>query len=381
MQKILVIDDEPTVRELIHFSLRSKGFIVMETDNGDAGIQLARSHVPDLILLDVFLPKLDGFEVLARLRKDSATAVIPCILMTGQPDSAGMRQGMSLGADDYLAKPFTVEELVSAVEARFKKQDVLRQQVERKLADLRSNISLALPHELFTPLSGIIGFAEIISTEATSLQPNEIAEIGRSIHLSAKRLYRLVENFLIYAQIELLAIDPQKVASIRQGHTAVSHEIIENRSRLCAQTFNRLEDLVVEVSPGPACISEEYLSKIVDELIENAFKFCEAGTPIKVISKPDENGLTFMVCDRGHGMNPEHIANIGAYMQFERRFYEQQGSGLGLTIAKRLAELHGGNLSLQSTVGKGTMVSVSIPHKSDRPADEPSPPSDTVNNL
>jgi two-component system, sensor histidine kinase and response regulator len=381
MQKILVIDDEPTVRQLIHASLRSRGFLVMETDNGETGIQLARSHMPDLILLDVVLPDTDGFEVLAKLRKDSATAVIPCILMTGQPDSASMRQGMALGADDYLAKPFMVEELVSAVEARFKKQEVLRQQVERKLADLRSNISLALPHELFTPLSGIIGFAEIISTEATSLQPNEIAEIGRSIHLSAKRLYRLVENFLIYAQIELLAVDPQKVASIRQGHTAVSHEVIENRSRQCAQAFSRPEDLVVEATPGPASISEEYLSKIIDELIENAFKFCDAGTPIKVISKADDQGLTFMVCDRGHGMTPEHIANIGAYMQFERRFYEQQGSGLGLTIAKRLAELHGGSLALQSTVGKGTVVTVSIPHKSDGPTGTDASPAGPVNNL
>ena len=361
MHKILVIDDELPLRQLIFAALQPKGYAMVEAENGCLGVQMARSHLPDLILCDVMMPRMDGYATLETLRQDPATAVIPCILMTGRPDSAGMRQGMTLGADDYLPKPFTIDELESAVAARLKKQQTIRQVAEKKLADLRSNISLALPHELFTPLSGIIGFAEIISSEPNNLQPSEISEIGRAIHQSAKRLYRLVENFLIYAQIELLAGDPQKVEALRQSQTGFVAEVLESRARQQAQEANRVADLVLALVPGSAAILEEYLKKIVDELLDNAFKFSEAGTPVQVTSLLTPEGYCISLSDHGHGMSQQHIANVGAYMQFERKFYEQQGSGLGLSISKRLAEIHGGTLSIQSVAGSGTTVTVTLP--------------------
>src|SRR6185295_11786481 len=160
------------------------------------------------ILCDVFMEGGDGYSVLQALRTDSSTAAIPFILMTGQANPAGMRQGMQMGADDYLPKPFTMQELLAAVEVRFRKQAMLQQEAERKLADLRSSITLALPHELRTPLNGIIGFGEILTAEAATLLPDEIADMGKSIHQSGKQLERLIEQFLIYAQIELIAADP-----------------------------------------------------------------------------------------------------------------------------------------------------------------------------
>ncbi len=361
MYKILVIDDEPPLRQLIVAALQPKGYALLEAENGVVGAQMARTHLPDLILCDVMMPKLDGYGTLEALRQDPSTAIIPCILMTGRPDSAGMRQGMSLGADDYLPKPFTIDELEAAVAARLKKQQTLRQVAEKKLADLRSNISLALPHELFTPLSGIIGFAEIISTDSGNLQPGEIAEIGRAIHQSAKRLYRLIENFLIYAQIELLAGDPQKVEALRQSQTSAVGEVLDLRARQQAQEANRAADLVVELVPGSVAMLEEYLKKIVDELLDNAFKFSEPGTPVRISSSASPTEYTISISDRGHGMSQQHIANVGAYMQFERKFYEQQGSGLGLAISKRLAEIHGGSLNIQSTPGTGTTVTIVVP--------------------
>lgn len=363
METILVIDDEAPLRQLIMAALRHKGFNLLEAENGNVGVQLAKAQLPDLILCDVMMPKMDGYATLHALRQDTLTAAIPCILMTGRPDSAGMRQGMTMGADDYLAKPFTIDELQNSVEARLRKQKALKELAEKKLADLRSSISLALPHELFTPLSGIIGFAEIISMDSTSLQPNEIAEIGRAIHVSAKRLYRLIENFLIYAQIELLSADPQKMSALRGSQTGNPHEVISNRAKSLAEQAGRLNDLQLEVRPGVACILEEYLTKIVDELIDNAFKFSETGAPVNVQSEAVAEGFRITIADRGHGMTSQHLASIGAYMQFERKFYEQQGSGLGLAIAKRLTEIHGGVLDIQSTPGVGTTLVVTLPVK------------------
>jgi two-component system, sensor histidine kinase and response regulator len=361
MQKILVIDDEEPLRKLIRMALAKQGFEVLEADNGDVGILLAKNHLPSLILCDVRMAKVDGYMTLNVLRKDPATAAIPFILMTGRPDSAGMRQGMIQGADDYLPKPFTVPELVAAVEARLKKHEAVRQQVEQKLADLRANITLALPHELFTPLSGIIGFAEIITMEAKTLKPQEILEMGQAIQTSANRLHRLIENFLLFAQIELVMSDAMSLENLRNNVTPRTAEVLEEEARNTARKAGRQDDLVLHLLPAAACILQEYLSKIIAELLDNAFKFSKPGTPVEVISGPHPSGFQLTVKDTGFGMTPKQIADIGAYMQFERKLLEQQGSGLGLAIAKRFSELHSGTFSIQSQPGQGTSVSIHLP--------------------
>src|SRR5215472_5089530 len=219
MKKILIIDDEEWLREMMLLALRQRGFDVVEAENGEKGIELARKELPDLILCDVNMDKVDGYLTLSSLRSEPATASIPFILMTGLADQAGMRHGMELGADDYLPKPFTIEALYAAVDARLKKAKAIREEAERKLADLRDNISMMLPHELRTPLNGILAYGEILSTDAQTLPVQEIAEMGQVIHESGRRLERLIENFLIYAQIELLGTDPQKLSALRKKQT------------------------------------------------------------------------------------------------------------------------------------------------------------------
>src|SRR3982751_950985 len=173
MKKILVIDDEEWLREMVHLALTQKGYEVVEAGNGAIGIEVARKEVPDLILCDVNMDKVDGYLTLSSLRSEPITAAIPFILMTGLADQAGMRHGMELGADDYLPKPFTIEALYAAVEARLKKAKTVREEAERKLADLRDNISMMLPHELRTPFNGILAYGEILVAEAGTLPPTE----------------------------------------------------------------------------------------------------------------------------------------------------------------------------------------------------------------
>ncbi len=361
MRTVLIIDDEEVMRALLRATLDASNYQVLEAEDGELGVQLARSHLPDLILCDIAMPKLDGFRTLEALRLDPATAMIPIILMTGMPDNAGMRQGMVLGADDYLPKPFTMEELLAAVGARFKKHQIIQQQAERKLDVLRSNISLALPHELYTPLSGITGLAQILEQDSASLSPSDVKEIGASIQASAKRLLRLIKNFLIYAQIELLAVDPAKVEALRPSEPIPLDEVVKNCALQAAQRAGRQDDLCLEVQSGHVQVKEEYLKKIAEELLENAFKFSAPGAPVRVRTQHTPQTLTLVISDRGRGMTPADISNVGAYMQFERKIYEQQGSGMGLAVAKRLAELHGGELSIQSVPDLGTTVTISLP--------------------
>jgi two-component system, sensor histidine kinase and response regulator len=361
MKKILVIDDEEWLREMMLLALRQRGFEVIEAENGEKGIEIARKEVPDLILCDVNMDKVDGYLTLSSLRSEPITASIPFILMTGLADQAGMRHGMELGADDYLPKPFTIEALYAAVDARLKKAKTVREEAERKLADLRDNISMMLPHELRTPLNGILAYGEILVADAETITPKDIAEMGQVIHDSGKRLERLIENFLIYAQLELLNSDPQYLQTLLRKNTPRPASLIEQDAREQAELARRPNDLRLELTEAPLPISDEYLSKVVEELVQNAFKFSSVNTPVVVKLVEADNAVTLSVLDTGRGFSTEHISKVGAYMQFDRKLHEQQGLGLGLTIVRRLSEIHGGTLTILSEKGSGTVVSIKFP--------------------
>ena len=368
MKKILVIDDEEWLREMIRLALKQKGFDVIEAINGADGIEQARKELPDLILCDINMEKVDGYLTLASLRNEAPTAAIPFILMTGLADNAGMRHGMELGADDYLPKPFTTDALYAAVDARLKKAQTVRDEAERKLASLRDNISLMLPHELRTPLNGILAYGEMLATDTATLKATEVAEMGHVIHQSGRRLERLIENFLIYAQLELVASDPKNINALRMGQTEHPVPLIEKNITTLATQINRSADLTLELSDVSVPMAEEYLAKIVDELVQNAFKFSKPGTPVRIKLEDAFNLVILSISDQGSGFSTEQIARIGAYMQFDRRMHEQQGLGLGLTIAKRLVALHGGTLSIESTKDHGATIIAKLPKT--RPAEQ-----------
>ena len=360
MTRILVIEDEEALRETIILILRSNGFDATSAMNGSEGLELARTSLPDLIVCDIRMELVNGYQMLEAIRNDSVTATIPFILMTSNADLEGMRQGMELGADDYLPKPFSPSELVSAVNARLKKHRLMVEKAETKLQELRSRMSTAIPHELRTPLNGILGFADIMRKDYANLQPLEIAKMSERIYRNGKRLLRLVENYLIFAQMGSQTIDDHQQELLRLSSTDVL-STVEELAREKALENGRADDLDLHVTPGSVAMSPQYFAKIVEEIGDNAFRYSAKGTPVYFGTVTEDDWLMFMVIDHGRGMKLDQIENIGAYVQFDRKVYEQQGSGLGLTVAKRLIAMHGGSLSIQSDYGHGTTVTVRLP--------------------
>jgi signal transduction histidine kinase len=361
MTKILVIEDErPLLHEVMDL-LGFEGYDVVGASDGVEGVRAAQQHLPDLIVSDILMPRLDGYGVLLQLRHDPATSSIPFIFLTAKASREDWRFGMEQGADDYLTKPFTSDELLKAITTRLQKHEEARQKYNNELDELRSYMITTLPHELRTPLVGILGFGEYLSYNSEVLPPSEVAKIAGMIVASGQRLNRLVENYLLYAQLEVLRTDPAHTAELRELIQADPGAIIAATAHLKARHWSRETDLVVETHNEPVMVSYDGIRKIAEELIDNAFKFSEAGEPVKVITSTDMNHYCLQVINRGRGLTPQQIQQIGAYAQFDRKLHEQQGSGLGLALAMRIAELHCGRITIESEPGGETCVLVELP--------------------
>lgn len=368
MKKILVVEDAQALRRDIMEMLGYEGYDVQGAENGLVGVECARGYNPDLIICDIMMPGLDGFGVLNELRKEAATATIPFIFLTARTERGDVRQGMEMGADDYLTKPFTAAELLKTVNARLHKHEIVQEKAEHKMTELRGNLMMALPHELRTPLNVIMGFSDLLMLDADTMEPARVVDVARYINNSAMRLYRLVENYLLYMQLQVLSFNrEQRQRILSAGTTGNIKDVIEEQSRLRARdphppTQARVDDLQVNAEAAPALkIAEEYVRKIMEELIDNACKFSSPGTPIAVTGERRDHHYAISVRDEGEGMTLDQIDSIGAYMQFERRIREQQGAGLGLIISKQLADLHDGTFTISSTPGKGTTVTITLP--------------------
>lgn len=360
MKTILVIEDEPTIREIITEFLEDVDFKVISAENGARGIELAVAHTPDLILCDIMMPELDGYGVLAQLRSQPQMTTVPFVFLSAKADKPDMRQGMELGADDYVTKPFTRAELLNAVHSRLDKQATVSEHYRHKLDDLRNSISYSLPHELLTPLNGVAGLSDYLKEAHNTIKPDEILEVADLIHRSAKRLTRVVQNTLLYARLHLLTQEAEKPHEYLSDCLEQPDAVITKAAQTTAAA-DRSADLTLQLNPVPVRISEPNLTKIVEELVDNACKFSEPGTPIQVSSQLQDDRFILEVLDQGRGMTPAQVADVGAYVQFERKFYEQQGSGLGLAIVRQLVQIYSGDLAIESAPNHHTLVRISLP--------------------
>ncbi|MEG4200704.1 response regulator [Microcoleus sp. Pol12A5] len=361
MAKILVIEDEEAIRENILELLEAENFEGIGAINGKVGIKLAIEQIPDLILCDMMMPEVDGHGVIKALRSEPLTATIPFIFLTAKADKVDVRTGMELGADDYITKPCTPQELLNAIAIRLEKQKTISRQSQKTLDELRTNISMSLPHELRTPLNAILGFSELILSEYKVLEESDILEMIGQIQISGHRLYRLIQNFLLYAELEIAATNPELLKEMRNSEFSCVKSLLSQKARQQAKHANRTDDLQLNLQDASVAMDSVRLAKIVEELLDNAFKFSLEGTPVLLSTFVENQTFILSVKDQGRGMTADQIAQLEAYRQFDRKLYQQAGLGLGLAIVQRLAELHGGEFKIESLPQQETIVCVSLP--------------------
>jgi len=363
MDTILIVEDEVHLLEDISDLLGFEGYTTLAARNGEEGVALARAHLPDLIVSDIMMPVLDGYGMLRALRADPHTARIPLIFLTARAEREDIRHGMELGADDYLIKPFTYDELLNAVHARLSRQDVLVRDVEERVDSLRGNILYMLPHELRTPLTGILGYAELLRGHTGPMDEALAREIGDTLYGTASRLRNLIEDFLVYAQTEIIAIDPARLEELRRMTITQPRVEIAAHAKRRAVMVGRDADLRLALQDADVTgvhVTSENLRKIIEGLLDYAFRTSAPGTPVDVETDINRETYHLVVRDRGLGLTAEQIARLGTEQPFEAYLGEGEGAFLGLILARRIVELHGGSLHISSRPGEETTVYVTL---------------------
>ncbi|MDZ4672126.1 MAG: response regulator [Phototrophicales bacterium] len=361
MTKILVIEDADTLRNDVVEMLSFEGYTVFDAENGLIGVEKALAELPDLIICDIMMPELDGYGVLERLRKEAKTATIPFIFMTARTERSDIRTGMIQGADDYLTKPFNSDELISTINTRLTKQQVHEMVTEEKFQQLRESISTSLPHELRTPLNAIMGFSDMLMLQADKLPPDQVIEYAQHISNATQRLYRLVENYLSYVRAQVLRTNTQEIHALQWNVTPHPTSLIEFQAHNKSQIHKREADLHLDLKINAIVqMSENDLNKVLEEAIDNAFKFSKEGTPIVIKTSLEDDYFTISIEDKGRGMSAEQIQSIGAYIQFDRWLHEQQGNGLGLVIIREFMALYNGLLEIDSKSSQGTNLRLKL---------------------
>jgi signal transduction histidine kinase len=348
---ILIVDDEPAIRLGLAATIKRYGYNVVTAVNGDDGFIKARQSMPDLILSDVMMPDLNGFEMKQQMSVDPLLASIPFIFLTARTGNEDRVAGIRNGADDYVTKPFVTEELMVRIEAVLRRvkteQERGREQVKQSARDemekLRREVLQNFSHELRTPLGNVMMSLDVVVNNKFKTQ-EEQQEFLRIAHSSADRLETVVADIILLSDI-----DQNNLNLMRQTIDVEHHILAPIKRRLTrydVKGLNFVHDIDLNgVIKAPR---REFIQSLV-HLADNAFKFSPQRGSVKLVVKPSENGGAIItIQDEGKGIPVDLREKV-----FER-FYqisqgdgrEFQGLGVGLTIARAVFSGLGGEVKI-----------------------------------
>jgi two-component system sensor histidine kinase/response regulator len=353
---ILIIEDDEPIRTGLVLLLELNGHSVMAAADGPEAIKLAERG-PNFIFCDIGMPGMDGYQVFEEIQKLPQCRGIPFVFLTAKADRAAQRHGMTLGADDFVTKPFTEQEIFAVIEARIRRQKPLRARIEALVAERCREAGAEWSHELMTPLTGVLGGLELIESEIDSVKPDELKDLLAIIRGGAERQYQLSKKIIIYFELERLKMSPAAYTARCDASVAIAGGV-----SAVVQRFKRGSDLTVSLAEGTVALDGAHLSAAIAELVTNAFIFSKPGAPVTVTGVAHPGRYRIEVADLGPGMSPEQCARVGAFQQFDRARQNQQGLGLGLAIVRAAAEIAGGQFLAQAGAdGRGLHVTLDLP--------------------
>jgi signal transduction histidine kinase len=316
--------------------------------------------VPDAIICDISMPELDGYEVLQILRGYPQTATIPFIFLTARAAHKYQRQGMELGADDYLVKPFTKNELLAAVRARLDRRNTYF----RELEGAKKALMHAIKHELRTPLTGILVANDLIEQNINTMDPQYLQSLTQIIRSGSQRLQHVVEQIVWKLQLDTGGLTPDLVAE--KGYVLLLSDLIHLAIGSARKYALNNSNLPIEFNDADCMVSvfciRDALKVAFAEIIVNALMFSNPEGVVSITAKQSDGYIAVTITDQGRGIPAPLIEGaFEPFTQLNRDTFEQQGIGLGLWLARALIQIHKGAITIQSREGTGTSVHVSLP--------------------
>lgn len=362
--KLLVVDDVQTNVLLLKALLGKEGYGILVANNGQEALEVIRNENPDLILLDVMMPGMDGFEVAERLKSEEFRCEIPIIFLTALDDTQSIVNGFKLGVGDFISKPFRKEELM----IRIKHQLSLvaaRRIIEEKNEELRKTIAgrdkmySVIAHDLRSPMASMKMLLNTImmSVEKDKIDP-DIFDMLEMSNKTSEEVFSLLDNLLKWTKSQLgkLTVIPQKldISGLADGVVEVMNSVAEVKHIKLIRTDHESFFVYVDI---------EMIKSILRNLISNAVKFSNPDSEIKVGIKAEDGKVIVSVTDSGKGIKKEdqhkllkdstHFTTYGTN--------SEEGSGLGLLLCRDFARKNGGELWFESEENLGSVFSFSLP--------------------
>lgn len=369
---ILLVDDQPDNLRLLSALLSERGYEPRGVINGKMAIKAAKSSQPDLILLDIMMPEMDGYEICEQLKAEPKTKEIPVIFVSAKDETIDKVRAFGLGAVDYIPKPFHVDEVLARIEnhlslrklqkqlkeqnALFQQEIMIRQQTEQALQKAnqelaKSNAELeqfayVTSHDLQAPLATIASYAQLLQQKYKSNLDNQANEYINYIVNGCSRMQNLIEDLLAYSRVG----KNQKTFSIVDVNN-----IIDKACSNLQSTIHQNHATIIYHNLPTLMGDSSQLLQLFQNLIDNSIKYRREEPPkIEISVEPKENEYLFIVKDNGIGIDSKYFEKIFQIFQRLHSSQEYSGTGIGLAICQKIVELHGGRIWVESQLGEGT---------------------------
>jgi signal transduction histidine kinase len=351
--RVLVVEDEPEIRAFLHSVLRPY-YRLLEATNGEEGLRLARKERPDLIISDVMMPVMSGIQMLVALRGSPETVDTPIILLTARQEVDAKVEGLSMGANDYLGKPFSPREMLARIEAQLRLRDAAVRAAENERLAATGLLTSGFAHEVRNPLNGLMNALQPLRESLTSGMPDpELASAMLDlIEECGERIRHLAEGLLSFVRTGTKAVAVDLGASLDASVQALSWRLSPDmkveRDYQCSEP--------VWSDPGS-------LNQVWVNLLDNAVRAVGPEGKVRVATSREGDEAVVSIIDNGVGIKPEHMERL--FQPFFSTRDAGEGTGLGLSLCQRIILRQGGRIRIHSDYGKGTRVEVRLPLKAD----------------
>ena len=360
---ILVVDDVVSNVLLLKILLTKENFKVLTANNGYTCIDIAQNNHPDLILLDVMMPDINGFETAEKLKSDPATADIPIIFLTALNAPSDLVKGFQVGANDFLTKPFNKEELVMRVMRQiqlvFAKRIIESQNAElKRTISNRDKMYSVIAHDLRSPMASIrMVLNLLVSTISSELIGEELFSLLDKANKESEETHDLLDNLLKWTKSQT------GIINVVHQNFDISDVLIGIEDIFSLIAENKKQKINFDKQTGSIMVraDKDMLNTVLRNFMSNAIKFTPEGKDIDILVDKQDKFVKVSIRDHGVGISPERIATLFSAGQTTYGTNNEEGSGLGLQLCQDFARKNGGDVMVESVLGEGSTFSVFVP--------------------